>query len=276
MPVSLAYYRPDTVDEATHLYTQLSQEGDRPTFYSGGTEILTFRRSGLLSTSAVIDIKAVPGITSVGRSAGQLTIGAGLTLEQISTVDVWPALTATVDRIADHTSRSKITLGGNIASALPYREAALPWMLIDCWVHIGTPSGIDRRDFSDVFDGSLHLSPGEFVIAFELSEEDVSIPFKSWKMTRMDWIDYPLVTVVAFKKHDGIRLAITGYGKQPFRAKTLEQAFNPVKKGTMGLDQAIRELPIDPVDDLHGSGRYRQLVLAHALENILDDAHWHR
>ena len=60
VPFDFAYYRPQSIAEATALFAALERDGKRPLYYGGGTEIITLSRLNLVRTAAVIDIKSIP------------------------------------------------------------------------------------------------------------------------------------------------------------------------------------------------------------------------
>lgn len=270
IPFPLAYYRPDTPHEATALYRDLQAAGHRPIYYGGGTEILTGSRLNQVDADVLIDLKGIPAMTQVTVDDQAIGFGAGLTLAQTAADDSWPLLTATVDRIADHTSRSKITLGGNLGSMLPYREAALPFLLVDSWADVASGDSIEKRPFQSVFDGQLTLSPGEFLLRLNISKSVVPQCFSSRKMTRFDWIDYPLVTMVAIRDHQHIKIAVTGYGEAPTRLQELDTILSDSHISAQTRARtAVQHLPITAVDDLHGSATYRTFVFENTLGDIL-------
>ncbi len=270
IPFPLVYYCPETIEEATLLYRQLRTDGMRPLYYGGGTEILTLARLNQVDAGSLIDLKGIPEMTQIIANDDTIGFGAGLTLIQIAQDDSWPLLTATVDRIADHTSRSKITLGGNLGSTLPYREACLPFLLADSWVEVASPNGVEKRPFTAVFEGQLSLAPGEFLLRLWVNRDETHHLFASWKMTRFDWIDYPLVTVAAIREGPHTKMALTGYGKAPMRLKTLDPIFsNSSQTAGERARIAVAQLAAAGIDDLHGSAAYRQFVLQNTLTDII-------
>ena len=60
----------------------------------------------------------------------------GGSLNKITDSKLFPLLGQTVKQIADHTSRNKITIGGNMNSELIYTESVLPLLLVDAKVKI--------------------------------------------------------------------------------------------------------------------------------------------
>jgi len=119
---------------------------------------------------------------------------------------LFPLLTATVRRIADRTTRNRLSLGGNLAGNLPYREAALPLLLADAWVLTVRPPAVpgsahdaqsERRErpLRRIFDKRVLLDPGEFMLGFSLPAEAALLPWKHYRATRTAGVDYPLATV---------------------------------------------------------------------------------
>lgn len=271
MTSSMHYYRPLSITEAVRVYRDLEKAGRNPQYLSGGTEILTRRRVHEIYPNAVVDLKGIPEVKHHGNVGDSLVFGAGLTLMEIVKAGHWGLLSATVDRVADHTSRGQITLGGNIASHLPYREAALPFMVVDSAImDVATAKGVVSRPFATGFNGTLRLNPAEFIVALRVPREVADQPYASWKMTRMDWIDYPLVTIAGIRYREKITVAFSGYGTVPFRHDEIDavlsrRQMDPIVR----TQQAIRAIPTDPISDMHGSAAYRKFVTQYTLESLL-------
>jgi CO/xanthine dehydrogenase FAD-binding subunit len=84
----------------------------------------------------VIDIKEISECRSAARQGEQVVLGAALSLNEVVDSKLFPLLSATCRRIADHTVRNRLTLGGNICGRLPYREAGLPLLVAGAQVEI--------------------------------------------------------------------------------------------------------------------------------------------
>src|SRR5699024_4120102 len=146
--VDFEYHRAYSVAEAIDLFARLRAEAKAPLFYSGGTEILTLMReqTQYIGTKAVIDLKSVPECRHNGfDDDNNLVIGSCVTLAEIEEMTAFPLFGQNCSRIADHTSREKITVGGNICGRIIYREAVLPLLLTDCDVLIADDTGVRRK-----------------------------------------------------------------------------------------------------------------------------------
>ncbi len=269
-----AYYRPETVEQALRVHRDLSAKGRRCLWYGGGTEILSMARLDQLTPDAVIDLKAIPECRVLERRRDRLVIGAGVTLAELGEADLWPLMSRAAGRVADHTVRCKITLGGHLAGQIHYREAALPLMLVDAEAAIAGPRGWRHVPLPKVFPlerGELRLEPGEFLAQVAVAYDDVHLPYHCVKKTRLDWVDYPLVTLAAVRKAGRIRVAVTGACAFPFRSAEMEAALHdpaPTSAATRA-EAAAAKVPDQVLSDLHGSAEYRAFVLRNALEDAL-------
>jgi CO/xanthine dehydrogenase FAD-binding subunit len=265
-----AYYRPDTVQQATCIFGQTAAEGKAPLYYGGGTEIISMGRLDQLHTGAVIDIKGIPECAMLGVFGDQLVLGAAVTLTQIQESNLFPLLGAAGGRVADHTVRDKITLGGNIAGRIIYREALLPLLLVDAQCAIAGPEGMRHACIHQVFDRSLHLAQGEFLVQVLVDLSYLDIPYVHLKKTRLGIVNYPIVTVTALKRGPETRLALAGVCEFPFRSPEMEACLNSAD-GTMDsrMDKALERLPAPVLGDVEASAEYRESVLRSTLSEAL-------
>lgn len=267
--LNLEYYRPTSIAEAAEAYQAIAGQRKRVLYFGGGTEILTQARLGQVSADAVIDLKAIPETLALELNGGHLRVGACRTLAEICEANLWPLWSSVAGRVADHTTRCKITLGGHVAGTIPYREAALPLWLAEARLTLAGPGGVREVGFSDVFDGVLRLPEGEWIVSATVDEECVRWPSATVKRTRMDWVDYPLVTVTALRPHQGIRVAISGYADEPFRSEALDAELNRPRSAAARARAGVAVIDRMPVDDVHGSSDYRRFVLEQALIDVI-------
>lgn len=174
--------------------------------------------------------------------------------------------------MADHTTRCQITLGGNLAASIPYREPVLALLLADARAVVAGPEGRRSGRLADIFSGSLHLRPGEIPVQVAVDADQTTLRHAASKRTRLDWVDYPLVTLALIDDGEAIRLAVGGMAAAgPFRDPSLEaivsdRRASPAERAR----RAVAALPADVVDDVHASARYRRFVFACALADMLE------
>jgi CO/xanthine dehydrogenase FAD-binding subunit len=263
------YYRPSTIEEAVTLYYTLDTSGKSPIYYSGGTEIITLARLGQIEMGAVIDIKGISECRVYSYREQDLVIGSSVTLTQLSEVPEFPLLGLTGSRVADHTARNKITIGGNICGEIMYREAVLPLLLAESRVVIAGRNGVRTVPILNVFRQRLLLGRGELLVQIITDHRMLQLPFFSVKKRKLDLIDYPLLTLSALKSGDFIRVAFSGLTSYPFRSSEVEDILNdrdtpPEER----IRRAIQKLPSPVLDDWLGSADYRFFVLKNTLADM--------
>lgn len=270
IPFDFNYYRPATIEEAVALYMRLDQKGKWPLYWSGGTEIATFARLNQIYTEAVIDLKGIPECRALAVEEQEMTLGSALTLSEIHDSEVFPLLGATGSGIADRTSRNKITLGGNVCSELIYKEAILPLLLADSDVIVAGVSGARRLPIAQLFQRSMQLAKGEFLVQFKVNTSYRLRPYTSVKKRKQSAIGYPIVTVATLTTESGSRFAFSGLCDFPFRSEEIEKILN---QHELPVGERIRQaedlLPAPIRSDMLASANYRRLVWQVTLEDLL-------
>lgn len=263
------YYLPTSVKEAVQLFEDLHREGKNPTYFSGGTEIITLGRLNVVRTGAVIDIKQIPDCQVFNLQQEFLITGAASTLTSIEEANLFPLLSKTVSEIADRTARNKITAGGNVCGQTFYREAVLPFLLTDSYMVIAGSKETKTVSINEIFNERLLLEHGELLVQIKTNQNDLHQPFVSIKKRRQWNTGYPIITVAALKVNGRIRIAISGLTTYPFRSAQMEQILN---NSSFSLDERIKQavdvLKVPPLDDSEGSFRYRLVVLKNTLQDV--------
>ena len=270
IPFDFDYYRPDTLSEAYDCFMHIKNSEKKPLYYSGGTEIISMAKVSSINFDAVIDLKAIPEYNELYKKDSRLVLGGGLTLTQIVKSKTFEALAQAVNRIADHTMQEKITLAGNLAGGIKYKEAALALMLCECGAKIMTKNGPTTAPFSQIFDGELNLNVGEFLISIDVPESETNLPFYHKKKTKMTKIDYPLTTILAVKNEGKIKAAITGYADKPLVLPE-DRLNNKDLNGENKIKRIVEHMSNKAVTELSGTSAYKNFVLGNLLEEAFEN-----
>jgi CO/xanthine dehydrogenase FAD-binding subunit len=264
------YYKPENLYEAIECFLNLKSINKTALYYAGGTEIISMARAESIKFDAVIDLKSIPECNMQGFENSNLILGSALTLTQIAEAGHYPLLCETVSRIADHTIQGKITLGGNLAGTIKYREAALPLIISDCKAKIMTQNGIRELSFDKIFNGRLHLQEGEFLVQLMIKENMINLPYIHVKKTKMDKIDYPLITLVGHKNHFEIKAAVSGIADTPLLLPSALLSNTSIKEDER-ITQAIECIKPCIISDILGSREYRIFVLRNILSQMYEN-----
>jgi CO/xanthine dehydrogenase FAD-binding subunit len=253
------------------LFRELDAEGKTPVYYGGGSELISMARLGSLSFGAVIDIKSIPECRVCGCDDKRLHLGGAVTLSEIGESGLFPLLGSTAGRIADHTMQCRITLGGNLCSAIIYREAVLPLLLADASLTVAESDGLKEYRVHDIFRERLLLPKGACFVKAAVDKRFLKLPYFHVKKTKNEKIDYPLLTAAGLKADGFLRLAFSGLASYPFRSTDAEAVLNDAALQFDQRAQRIAELLSGVLlEDLSGSAEYRKFVLKNTVVQMLE------
>jgi xanthine dehydrogenase FAD-binding subunit len=271
IPFDFEYYKPSSTTEATQIYQTVSGRGQTVAFISGGTEFITFARMNKIVTDAIIDLKGIPECHILEIQKDEMVIGAAVSLNKISESGLFLLLGEAVKHVADHTSRNKITIGGNLFSKLKFREGILPLLLTDACAKIVGKEGEEIISFGELMKNEMKLKEGQFLVQILIKKDYLDYPYVSLKKTRLSKIGYPIAAVSALKKDNQIRAAISGVCEYPFRSIELENILNDDSLLVEDrITKVITQLPSTVVDDFEGSAEFRKFVLGNLLEDVME------
>lgn len=223
-----------------------------------------------IHTGAVIDIKGIADCNVYELDGSDLVIGSGLTLTNIAQKNLFPLLSSTVERIADHTIQGKITLGGNIAGSIIYREAILPLLVADSAVVIANKKGQRMLALNNVFKKAIQLQNEDLIVRFVINKSFLALPYFHIKRTKNEKIDYPLITISGLVDNDRIKVGFSGLHNYPFRSKSIEDILNNDSYSKdIKIKKVIDDVSDEILNDISGSAEYRKFMLGIMLDEIL-------
>lgn len=265
------YIRADTAEEAVEAWSR--HENAR--YLAGGTEITTSaRKAGALPIGACIDVKRIPEANVFETVDGHLRIGAALALSDVADRAAFPLLDATLRGIADRTVRNRLTLGGNLAGMLPYREAALPLLLADATLTTLLPGQNGARPerrarkLRESFDKRLLLATGELILSISIPIAAIELPWSHRRKTRSSSVDYPLVTLCMVRDGKSIRLAVAGAHPYPVRSDAADAALS--QNGQAGIEAVLAAFGLLRADQ-RATAAYRAALLANLIRAAMEE-----
>ncbi|MFH1452659.1 MAG: xanthine dehydrogenase family protein subunit M [Armatimonadota bacterium] len=261
--MNFEYYRPSSTAELKKL---LKKNKKDTYLLGGGTDLFVKLRHKTIKPSCVIDIKNIKGINSIVESKKDITIGAGVSLNQLAENNIineyYPSLTQGAREVGSYQIRNRATLAGNICNASPAADTLPALLIYDAKLNIisgGRKKSISIHKFFKG-PGQTVLKPDEFV-------ESVTIPkpegVKSifYKFSRRKAVDLSTVNIaVAFVSHKskpGIRAAVGACAAITARAKNSEKHLAKHGLDLKSITKAAELLPLKPISDLRGSADFR-------------------
>ncbi len=239
----------------------LETEGTYP--MAGGTDLLVGIRAGKFKARQIVDIKGIDELKLLQEDQEGITIGAGVTLNQILLFDPIrenvPVLAEGCHSIGTYSVRNRATLVGNICNASPAADTAAPLYCLGALVNIVGPGGERRISIEEFFTGpgKTALRPGELVTAVVIPRPYPQGKGVYKKSSRTSSVD--LATVgVAVQRWDGeVRIALGAVAPTPVRAGSVEKAINRDQVTDWARAADLVKDDISPITDLRGSRDYR-------------------
>lgn len=267
------YYKPETIAEAVETFAIENRKGKKVIYFAGGTEFITLARVNKLNADTIIDIKGISECNVLEIKDEQLIIGSAVSLNKITNSNLFPLLGQTVKQIADHTSRNKITIGGNMNSRLMYRESLLPLLVVEANVQIYSQKKIKIVPVADLYNGKVKFAQGDFLVQIIINTSMIDLPHVSFKRTKFSKVGYPVLSLSAIRtNNEKIRVAFSGICENPFRSEKVEKIINDSALTiSERVERVATSLPLPVISDIEGSMEYRVFVLKNALQDMIEE-----
>src|SRR5699024_7579561 len=265
------YRKPSSFKEAITLWKAFREANKHVMYFAGGTELISRARRNEIKPDAIIDIKGIKKCQGIENGENNIIIGATATLTEVAESNVFPLLTKVIRQIATKTERNKITIGGNLLSHLPYKEAILPFLLADSYVVIATASGLKEKSIAHIMTDQMQLDEGEFVVQIVTDANMATTSFYTEKITKQSKVNYPIVTAASMQVDGEMRFACSGLCEHPFRDTAIDTELNDCTlSAEERVGKIIQLVPGNIVDDKHASKNYRTFVFTRTVTTLIE------
>src|SRR6266511_1832189 len=225
------YFEPKTVGEAVSL---LAKYGAEAKIIAGGTDMLVDMKYKE-EPGCLINIKKIPGLSSIQENGGSLRIVALTTIRDVEinalVRDKLPVLWESSRQFASLQIRNTATIGGNICRASPSGETLAPLLVLEAAGKCAFSDGEKTQPFTSFFQG-----PGKSVLGTKglLTEIDVPYPAAGTKSVYLKHavrgaMDIAMVGVAVLITPDagknnmqGVRIGLGAVAPTPIRAPKTE------------------------------------------------------
>jgi carbon-monoxide dehydrogenase medium subunit len=161
------FLTPRTLDEAVAAFASAPNPAR---ILAGGTDLLVQMRNGAVRPGTIIDIKAIPELTSITEGAdGSFTVGAAVPgavlAEHPRFGKVWPGVLEAINLIGSTQVQGRASPGGNLCNASPAGDSVPAMVAAGAMVTVQGPAGRRTIPVEQVpaGPGRTTLAPGEIV-----------------------------------------------------------------------------------------------------------------
>jgi carbon-monoxide dehydrogenase medium subunit len=266
------YFEPKTVGEAVSL---LAKYGAEAKIIAGGTDMLVDMKYKE-EPGCLINIKKIPGLSSIQENGGSLRIGALTTIRDVETNaivrDKLPVLWESSHQFASLQIRNTATIGGNICRASPSGETLAPLLVLEAKGKCVSADGEKTEPFSSLFQGPGKTSLGAKGL---LTEIDVPYPPAGSKSVYLKHavrgaMDIAMVGVAVLVTPDAaknnvqdVRIGLGAVAPTPIRATKTEALLRakPLTAALIKEAAAMAAAESSPINDQRSSGENRRWIV---------------
>ena len=169
----MEYVAPNSLDKAAEI---AANAPGSVRYLAGGTDVLVQLRSGLHQPSLVIDLKRIPGMLDVVRTAdGGWKIGAAVPATTLNAIkglrQSWPGVVEAAELIGSTQIQGRASLAGNLCNGSPAADTVPAMLAAGATVTIvGAKAERKTLSIDDIIKapGQTHLKPGDIVASINL------------------------------------------------------------------------------------------------------------
>jgi CO/xanthine dehydrogenase FAD-binding subunit len=272
------FHAAETLDD---LHRLLAATGGR--VIAGGTDVLVQMQRGLFPATCLIDAGRVRDLRFITEKAGWIHIGALTTYADILASPLLhgaaPALVEAAATIGAPQTRSRGTLGGNIANASPAADTLPPLLTLNAQVRLTSSKGERVLPLSDVLRGPRQtcIQPDEIIhrVSFARLPDPSGAAFL--KLGNRGGMAIAVVNVAVALVLAGdrriaeARVALGAVAPTPVRSPRAEAVLVGQLPASETIEAAAQAMlaDISPISDIRGTAEYRRRAAKHLFRRAL-------
>jgi carbon-monoxide dehydrogenase medium subunit len=279
------YHRPQNVGQAVDI---LSRFANSAGVIAGGTDILPLR-PGVQKIDTIhhlVDISKL-GLDYLKKETDHICIGAATSINTMGASPLflsnpYGALSDAAGAHSTATIRNRATVGGNLCTASPCGDLALPLLVLDAILVAAGPKGERYMPIESFFRGANFSALNKEEILLE-----IRIPLCSQKtgtsflklrrhQTAIDMAVVNVATSLTCKKKrcEAAGIALGAVAPIPFRAKKAESMLAGAKLSKEIIQKAAVTAAEEarPIDDVRATSAYRKKMVAVLVRRSLENS----
>lgn len=266
----MRYESPKTTREAVTL---LSKEKGKAFVLAGGTDLLVRLRMDMIEPDLMVDIKRIPAMNEIKKTATGFKIGAAVSGKQLGAnkalVKAWPGVVEATNLIGSDQIQGRCTMVGNLCNASPAADS------VPAMIAAGAKAVIvGKTKRRTVAVENIVTGPGQTSLAKGEIVEAITLPKRPAKSgdaylrfiprTEMDIAVVGVAVSLTCKRGviDSARVALGAVAPTPLLVKEAAAAIIGTKLDEEALDNlaAACSAACNPIDDKRGTIEYRVRV----------------
>lgn len=264
------YISPKNKEEALRI---LKEERVKACIVAGCSNVLPDIRDKNLTLKFLVDISDIEELRGINKKKDKICIGPLTTIAELINSELIlkesKVLIQAAEQFADPLVRNSATIGGNLVTASPAADMAVPLLTLDALIEIesvGQKREVKLRDFF-LEPGKTVLQDDEMIVGIEFEQSDINKNGYFIKLGQRKAMAIAIASIavnleVKQNKITRIRIAAGSVAPMPIRLTVVEEFLESKEINNGLLEEAIKKVSeeINPISDIRASEEYRRYV----------------
>jgi carbon-monoxide dehydrogenase medium subunit len=264
------YVSPKTIEEALKI---LKEERVNACIAAGCSNLLPKIRDKKLSPKLLVDITNIGELKGISQKKGKIYLGPLTTITELVNSKLlfkeYPILHQAAEQFADPVVRNNATIGGNLVTASPAADMAVPLLTLDALIKIESTRQQREVRLKDFFlgPGRTVLREDEMITEIEFERSNINkngcyIKLGLRKAMAIAVASIVINLEVKENKIVQVRIAMGSVAPTPIRLTATEEFLQDQEVNDELLEKAINKVreEVNPISDIRASDEYRRYV----------------
>jgi len=264
------YVSPETKEEALKI---LKEEGVNACIVAGSTNVLPDIKIKKLNPKILVDITAIEELRGIDKKKDKICISPLTTIAELAHSELIlkesKVLIQAAEQFADPLVRNNATIGGNLATASPAADIAVPLLTLGAIIKIESIRQKREVKLKEFFlgPGKTVLQDDEMIVGIEFEQSDINkngyfVKLGQRKAMAIAIASLALNLKVKQNKIIQIRIAMGSVAPMPIRLTVVEEFLENKEISNKLVKEAISKVSeeVNPISDIRASEEYRRYI----------------
>ena len=264
------YVSPKTIEEALEI---LKEEKANACIAAGCSNLLPKIRDKKLNPKLLVDITNIEQLKGIYKKEDKIFLGPLSTINELIYSEIifkeYNVLAQVAEEFADPVVRNNATIGGNLVTASPAADMAVPLLTLDALIKIESTREQREIKLKDFFlgPGKTILQDDEMIVGIEFEPSNINKKGYFIKMGQRKAMAISIATVavnleIKQNKITHIRIAAGSVAPIPIRLTATEEFLQDQEVNDELLEKAINKVreEVNPISDIRASEEYRRYI----------------
>ena len=264
------YISPENKEEALKI---LKEERVNACIVAGSTNVLPDIKDKNLTPKILVDITAIKELRGVDKKKDKICIGPLTTIAELINSEFIlkesRILIQAAEQFADPLVRNNATIGGNLVTASPAADMAVPLLTLDALIKIESVREKREVKLKEFFlgPGKTILQDDEMIVGIEFEQSDINKNGYFIKLGQRKAMSIAIASVavnleVRQNKISQIRIAAGSIAPIPIRLTIVEEFLENKEISNKLVEEAMNKVSeeVNPISDIRASEEYRRYI----------------